>query len=368
MKLYVDGLLFRHTGIGRIYENLLDGFVGSSEVSSVCTLVKTSRKQEFLARFPSPKIEATFAAFSLDYREYFKKGFLIRRLKTVPDIYYFPYHNVPYFLDGKVVSTLNDVIPITPYYYPLPWHVKQRYRVAFSHAIRRSERVVCISEFTKSQILEYFGGNPDHFRVIYPPLVANLPGEVSSAVSGEAPIVEGKYLLYVGNRQIHKNISCLIEAFAFLACDFPDLRLVIAGNRARVRDEIDEAVENCAYRDRILCFTESTDQEISNLYSHAKVFVFPTLIEGFGIPPLEAMARGIPAVCSDIPVLRESCGDTVTYARAGDARDFARAIRNVLTVPRSQADVDAGKKRITLFSPEKIVKQYIKVFRECIDR
>jgi len=365
MRIYIDGLLFQHTGVGKVYENLLDGFSGSGEISSICTLVPMTRKREFLDRFPNRKIEATFADFPADYREYFYKGFRIRSLKPAPDIYYFPFHNVPYFFGGRVVSNANDVIPITPFSC-LPWHVRQRFRIAFSHALKRSNRVVCISEFTKSQVLEYFGGNPEHLRVIYPPLVADSVGGRPGAVAGEAPVVEGDYLLYVGNRRIHKNIPCLIDAFTHLAIEFPGLKLVLAGHRMSVRDEVDEAMEGCAHRDRILIFTEATDREIDNLYRFAKVFVFPTLIEGFGIPPLEAMEHGIPAVCSDIPALRESCGDTVIYAKAGDAQDFARAIRNALTVPRSQADVDAGRKRITLFSPEKIVKQYIELFKECL--
>ena len=366
MRVYVDGLFFRSTGIGRIYENLLDGFSESGEISSICTLVQTARKREFLERFSNRKIEPIFVNFSGGgYREYLFKGFRINSLKPAPDICYFPSFNVPYFLKGKVISTLNDILPATPFYRQ-PLYKKIGFRVVFSHALGRSSRVVCISEFTKSQILECFGGNSDHFRVIYPPLAASLVGEVYGDATGGVPIVEGDYLLYVGNRLIHKNIPCLIDAFGYVASEFPGLKLVIAGHRLYACDEVDEALENCAYRDRVLTSTESADCDINNLYRFAKVFVFPTRIEGFGIPPLEAMAHGIPAVCSDIPALRESCGDTAIYAKSGNARDFARVIRNVLTVPRSLADVDAGRKRIALFSQEKIVKQYIELFRECL--
>jgi len=367
MRIYVDGLFFRSTGVGRVYENLLDGFSESREISSIHTLVQAARKQEFLERFPNRKIEATFTDFSGGgYREYLLKGFRISSLKPAPDIYYFPFFNVPFFLGGKVISTLHDVLPITPFYRQ-PWYKKFGFRVVFPHALGRSNRVVCVSNFTKSQILKYFGGNPDHLRVIYSPLVTGLDGGGTDVAAGGAPIVEGDYLLYVGNRMIHKNIPCLIDAFADLAGEFTRLKLVIAGRRICSYDEVDEALEGCEHRDRILTFTEAADKDIDNLYRFAKVFVFPSLIEGFGIPPLEAMAHGVAAVCSDIPALRESCGDTVIYAKAGDAKDFARAIRNALTVPRSQADVDAGKKRITLFSPEKSMRQYIELFRECLE-
>jgi hypothetical protein len=97
-EIYIDGMLFRHAGIGRIYQNLLDGLVESAEISRIYTVVPTPRKEEFLRKHPSDKIEAKFTDLSFNYTEYFRKGLLIQKFKPRPDIHYFPYHDVPYFL------------------------------------------------------------------------------------------------------------------------------------------------------------------------------------------------------------------------------------------------------------------------------
>jgi len=364
MKIYIDGMLFRHAGIGRIYQNLLQSLAESPEISRIYTIIQRARKKDFLQKYPYDKIEAIFTDLPFDYTEYFRKGLLIRNFKPKPDIHYFPYHNVPYFLNGFVVSTVCDLIPISPFY-SLPWHAKWRFRYLVSHALKVSTRVVCISDFTKSQVVEHFDVAPDLLEVIYPPLSDDL-SSAPPILSEMDRMVEGDYILFVGSRNAHKNLRCLIDAFGELLPEFPDLKLVIAGARIHRRDEVDEALESGRFRGRVIPYVTATDQEIWNLYSHAKVFAFPSLIEGFGIPPLEAMSRGIPVICSDIPVIREVCGDAVKYADPKDPRDFADTIRKVLTGAQDPVAVLAGKDRGRIFNREASAGRYIRLFKECL--
>lgn len=365
MKIYIDGMLFRHAGIGRIYQNLLQGLAESPEISRIYTVVPEGRREDFLREYPYDKIEAVFTDLPFDYREYFRKGLLIRKFKPDPDIYYFPYHNVPYFLKGTVVSTICDLIPISPFY-SLPWHARCRFRYLLSHALKVSTRIVCISGFTKSQVTDCFDVSPDRIEVIYPPLEDD-PSRDPPALPGDGRMVKGDYILFVGSRNPHKNLKCLIDAFGRLLPEFPGLKLVIAGARMRHRDEVDDALETEGLRGRVIPYVTATDRQIGNLYSHARAFVFPSLIEGFGIPPLEAMARGIPVVCSDIPVIREVCGDTVRYADPRDPADFARAIREVLTEPYGEKDVQRGKERARRYSKSNSVAAHLSLFRRCLE-
>lgn len=366
MKIYIDGMLFRHAGIGRIYQNLLQGLAESPEISRIYTVIPRVRKEDFLQKYPYDKIEAIFTDLPFNYTEYFRKGLLIHNFKPKPDIHYFPYHNVPYFLKGIVVSTVCDLIPISPFY-SLPWHATWRFRYLLSHALKVSSRVVCISDFTKSQVIECFDVAPDLLEVIYPPLDDDLSND-PTVRSEKDRMVEGDYLLFVGSRNVHKNLKCLIDAFGKLLPEFPGLKLVIAGARMRQRDEVDVAIEDENFRGSVIPFLEATDREIENLYAYAKVFVFPSLIEGFGIPPLEAMARGIPVVCSDIPVIREVCGDAVRYADPHDPSDFAAAVRETLMKARNSRDTLVGRDRIRRYSKGKIAGQYIRLFKECNEK
>jgi glycosyltransferase involved in cell wall biosynthesis len=365
MKIYIDGMWFRHTGIGRIYENLLQGLIETEEVERISTVVQQFRKREFESRFPSPKIEAKFVDFPFNYRELLYKGRTIRAFDSKPDLLYFPSFNVPFFLGDMIVSTICDLIPITSFF-NLPWHVKARYRVAILHAIRSSSKVVCISEFTKRHVIEEFDVDPDRLEVIYPPL--HLPGEEEIArATGQPPLVEGDYLLYVGNRHVHKNVPCMLEALRILQSDFPGLRAVVAGARMGPDDHVDAVLKNPEMRAKVIEFSGASDEEILNLHAHARVFVFPTRIEGFGIPPLEALSFGIPVVVSDIPVTREACGDTVRYADPDNPTDFARAIRDALTEPREDEEIQRGKERARLYARNNAVAQYLGLFHRCLE-
>ena len=366
MKIYIDGMWFRHTGIGRIYENLLQGLIETEEVERISTVVQRFRKREFESRYRSPKIEAKFVDFPFNYRELLYKGRTIRAFDARPDLLYFPSFNVPFFLPGRIVSTICDLIPITPFF-NLPWHLKTRYRIAIRHAIRSSMKVVCISEFTKRQVIEEFGVDPDRLEVIYPPLQLPAEEEIAQA-KGQPPLVGGDYLLYVGNRHVHKNIPCMLEALRILQSDVPGLRAVVAGARMRPDDDVDAVLKNPEMRAKVIEFPGASDEEILNLHAHARVFVFPTRIEGFGIPPLEALSFGIPAVCSDIPVVREVCGDAVRYADPDDPADFARAIREAFTDPYEEEAARRGKERVRRYARNNSVEQHLALFRRCLER
>jgi len=364
MRIYLDGMWFRHTGIGRIYENLLLGLIEAGEVEHIHTIVSERKRSEFLQKFSHGKVLPRFVNYPYDYREILRKGWDLRNLEPKPDIYYFPSFNVPYLLDGKVVSTVCDLIPLTTYF-DLPWHMRMRFRFAVRHALKRSVRTVCISRATRDHVAKEFGVGTDILEVIYPPM--EFPEEDAFAGDrGERPIVEGDYILYVGNRNPHKNLRCLFEAFRLLLPEFTEFRVVVAGPRMRKWDGVDAIKETPELRERVIEIPEASDMEIRNLYRHALVFVFPTFIEGFGIPPLEALWHGVPVVCSDIPVAREVYGDVVRYANPWDPADFARAIRMTLREPENAERREAGRKWALQYSREVGIRNYISLFRCCI--
>jgi glycosyltransferase involved in cell wall biosynthesis len=355
MKIFVDGLLFNHTGIGRIYENLIDGLIRSDEVKGVSTLVPSHMEQAFRKRFPTDKVSVRFTGLTFDFKEYLYKGHIINREFPGQDIYHFVSSNVPFFLRGKVVSTICDLITISPLF-GLPWHRRWRFEHPVRHAINRSDHVVCISRFTKSEVCRTFGAPPEKLSVIYPPLsFQEFPG-------GNHPPVRGDYLLFVGNRHVHKNLRCLFDAFRLLVPEFPGLKTVVAGTRLVKADDVERAMGDPVLRDRIIPLQGATDAQIHALYTHARAFVFPSRIEGFGIPPIEALHAGTPVVCSDIPVLHEVCGDAVRYANPLDPSDFAEKIREILTTPRTESEVTAGRIQARKYAVADLARDYLDLF------
>jgi glycosyltransferase involved in cell wall biosynthesis len=214
--------------------------------------------------------------------------------------------------------------------------------------------------------MEEFGVAQDHIEVIYPPL--RLPDEDEiEEVKRQPPLVDGDYLLYVGNRHVHKNVPCMIEALRILKTGVPGLRAVVAGTRMRRDDDVDAVLKNPEMRAMVIEFPEASDEEIRNLHAHARVFVFPTRIEGFGIPPLEALSFGVPVVGSDIPVIREVCGNTIRYANPDNPGDFARTIRETLAETRDDEVIRRGKERAWRYARNNSVAQYLDLFRRSLE-
>jgi glycosyltransferase involved in cell wall biosynthesis len=362
VNIHVDGMFFRVSGIGRVYENVLGALAASPEVSRITTIVPRAKEAEFREAFPQDKIEARYVGFPpLGFDDFFRKGSIIREFRPAPDFCFFPNFNVPLFLEGKIVSTVLDLIPISRYS-DLPRIKRAGFRFLVGRSLRRSARVVCISEFTRDQVAENYGISPDRLHVIYPWVEEGFATDAVEIRMG-ARLVEGDYLLFVGNRFVHKNLGCLLDAFRTLLPEFPGLRLVIAGARMRPRDDVDAAVSDPALGGRIVQFTNASDVQIRNLYAFARAFVFPTFIEGFGIPPLEALAFGVPAICSDIPVIREVCGNSVEYADPGNPGSFRDAIRDVLlsveTHPSGEGRGFTGDR----FRKEESLRSYMDLFR-----
>lgn len=364
MRIYADGMFFRLSGIGRIYEYAMGALVDSEEVSRIYTLVPRSREQEFPKAFPSRKIEARFVDFSsLSFSDFFRKSRLIGEFRPAPDLFFFPNFNVPFRLTGRIVSTICDLIPMSAYS-DLPWIKKLAFRYLVGRSLRVSAKTVCISETVREEVVEEFGIPGDRMSVIYPWVDNGYFRPAGNDDPGR--MVQGDYLLFVGNRFVHKNIGGLLKTFLILVNDFPRLKLVVVGARMRPRDAVDDAEENPELRGRVIPFPRATDEELRNLYRHARAFVFPTFTEGFGIPPLEALATGIPVVCSDIPVIREVCGDAVRYAPPDDPAAFAREIRAVLSGPaEGGGSRDRAMERIRSFGKERSMDRYMELFRAC---
>jgi glycosyltransferase involved in cell wall biosynthesis len=360
VRIYVDGMFFRLSGIGRCYENVLRSLLEDPDVSRVCTIVPIGRRGDFSRTFPSGKLDTIYSDFAhLSFGDFFRKTALIRSFSPRPDVLFFPNFNVPFFLKGKIVSTVNDLIPISKYsdYSALQ---QAGFRFLVGRALRVSTRTVCISEFGRRQVREAFDVPESRLEVIHP----WVPEVFSGGEKGAERPVEGDYLLFVGNRYLYKNMKGLIAALKLLAPAHPALKAVIVGSPTRSPDDVDTADADPILKGKVVQFRRASDDQLMGLYAHASVFVFPSFMEGFGIPPLEALAYGVPVVCSDIPVIREVCEDSVRYADPFDPRSIADQVRAALTeAEENRVFAEKGRERVRRFNRERSLRQYLDLFR-----
>ena len=258
------------------------------------------------------------------------------------DLAHVPYFASPLFPSTRTVVTIHDVIPML-----LPLYrgslLVHAYTQLVAVAARRADAIIADSECSKRDIVRMLGVDGSCVHVVY--LAANKRYQpvLDTTTVSQKYSLPGKYLLYLGGFDQRKNMRVIIEAFAQLR-EFYDLgyRLVFAGvnlgNDSAFFPNPQRIARQAGLPDDAIHFTGWVDEaDKPTLYSGATLFLFPSLYEGFGLPPLEAMACGVPVIASNASSLPEVVGDAGMLVDPNDANAWAEAIRTVLRDPLRRA-------------------------------
>lgn len=369
MHIGIDARLIVQTGVGRYIRNMLSGLAKVDTADSYTVFLRS----DDISAITLP--DTRFTAVPLDVRWH-----TLREQLTAPSIFtragldllHVPYFNAPVLYRGATVLTIHDLtylhfasgqastLPVPLYRMKL-----NAYRIVVGRGIRNACRIIAVSQATRNDIVREFPDAAGKITVIYEGVDAafSRPGKRSSKVAAAA----GRpYLLYVGNAYPHKNLERLIDAFALLTADGGGTgpRLVLVGPEDYFYRRLRRLAQQSHLSDRIVFFGPGTDSDLSYLYAHAVAGVFPSLAEGFGLPPLEALSAGCPVFCSDIPVFRELLTPYVTYFRADDVPSIQHALAAAIR--------DGGKHRIRLpqaflsrFSWDRMARQTHDVYETC---
>jgi glycosyltransferase involved in cell wall biosynthesis len=210
-----------------------------------------------------------------------------------------------------------------------------RYRMAhrlLGRALARTGRIGTVSEFSRDELALVLGLRADAIVLARNGSDHFVDRKPDDSVIDALGLERGRYFLFVGSPAPNKNLAVLIKAFAQL--DRAGAKVVIAGS-------LDRSVfggDGAGAADGVVLAARRSDAEIAALYANATAHVFPSLYEGFGIPPLEAMASGCPVIASDIAVVREVCGDAASYFDPRDASALTRLLRAHWDVPQRSAE------------------------------
>jgi glycosyltransferase involved in cell wall biosynthesis len=217
----------------------------------------------------------------------------------------------------QVVAILDVNFLVAPGSYDRAYTEYARRR--FTNSVGTARRITTISEYSRRQIVHHLGADPERIDVVYPGLSAPRVGR-------GAPPLARPYALYVGQTEPHKDVPTAIEAMRALGDIGIDFAIV--GQPGRDHERV---LALSASDLTVHVVGAVSDSELEDWYAHASVFVFPSLTEGFGYPPLEAMARGVPVVASRAGSLPEVLGDAALFHEPGKAEDLALQVRRVLT-------------------------------------
>jgi glycosyltransferase involved in cell wall biosynthesis len=278
------------------------------------------------------------------------------------DLCYSPTSHGSIFLRNQII-TIHDLLTFN---FPGQNRLQYGYyRYFLGRIIRNSRAVITVSRATKQDIIKNFNFPEDKIHVIhegYNGRIFNIKKTDRSYIRNKYKIEE--YILSVGATYAHKNIERLILAYSLLPEDIRNkYKLIIAGIRENYMHTLQRIVRDQGLG-RYVDFLGYVDvADLSHLYRSAAVLVYPSLYEGFGLPPLESMACGCPVIASDVSSLPEVCGDACLYVDPYDVNSITKSIARVLTNKELREDLRAkGLERAQLFSWEKTAKEVLDLF------
>jgi glycosyltransferase involved in cell wall biosynthesis len=280
------------------------------------------------------------------------------------DVYYAP---VPEGMLAPVcpqVVTVHDLLPLRyPDVYP---RLRHYFRLILPTILRRSAAIITDSESTRRDLQEFFPDLSRPVHVVYPGFSAGTftPASPDRINDVRDRFGLGRFVLAVGETRPYKNIRALIESFAMVRDE--SLQLAIAGNASRFERDLRELPRQLGEEGRVRFLGTVSDDELAALYSAAELFVFPSLYEGFGFPPLEAMACGCPVVVSNAASIPEVCGTAGIYVEPTSRESIAAGISRVADDPALRLELrERGLERARGFSYASASERIAVILREC---
>jgi glycosyltransferase involved in cell wall biosynthesis len=370
VRIAIDARKLRDYGIGTYIRNLLrhlSRLDHATEYVLLCRQEDSEVAATLGENFRSVRQESP--AYSL--REQMRIPLDLRRERA--DLFHAPHYVLPPFTPCRSVVTIHDCIHLR-----FPQYLPSRFGYAYARlslwaATHRADRILTVSEASKRDILRYFRVPEQKIHVIpnaiderfnQPPAAADIE-RVKERYQLNDPFV-----LYAGNIKPHKNLERLIEAFhMFRRPGLEHVKLLIIGDEISKYATLRRAVHRLKLHKHVRFFGFVPHQTLAVLYRLAAVFVFPSLYEGFGLPPLEAMASGAPVITSNVSSLPEVVGDAALLIDPYDSEALADAMRRVLSDDTLRLELrERGLVRARHFSWDRSVRQVHEIYQEVLAR
>lgn len=362
----IDARLYglKQKGLGRYVQKLLENLEKEDKVNKFIVFLRKENWDEYNPKNPNfKKVLADYRWYS--FKEQLLMPWVIKREKV--NLMHFPHFNVPILCFKPFVVTIHDLIlkrfptrrASTLGFFSY-WFKNFAYQIIIFLTLKRAKKIIAISNYTKNDILRYFNINPEKIEVIYEGAI------IIKDTLERRSLIAQPYLLYVGNAYPHKNLERLILAFDKLNKDYQiRLQLVLVGEIDYFYSQLQKKFSSI----QGLIFTDFvSDKELKILYQNAVLYVFPSMCEGFGLPPLEAMNYGLPVVSSNATCLPEVLGKAAMYFNPENIGEIAEKIKEVLENKKIQQELTLrGYERIKRYDWKKMAGKTIKIYGELLN-
>jgi glycosyltransferase involved in cell wall biosynthesis len=275
----------------------------------------------------------------------------------------------PFPAPHPLVVTVHDLSPLLVEGVMPSAPRRAVYRALTARATRVADAIACDSSCTRDDVERAFPAARGKTRVILLAADDFSAGESATLPEDLERLTHAPYMLSMGSTRAHKDLPTLLAAFAELAAQDPELRLLLVGAEDDAFLDAHLAGQPSGIRERVAFTGRVDDAELRTLFARARAFAFPSRYEGFGLPPLEAMSLGTPTVVSDAASLPEVVGDGALVFAAGDAIALAEALRGLLGDEELRARMrEAGRARARELTWDKTAEQTVALYREVLAR
>jgi len=285
------------------------------------------------------------------------------------DVFLTPYFKAPLFISCKLLLIINDLMPIAfaGYHRLKTLHKRIYFASLAKHAAVRANKIITISQYSKQDILRLFNVPVNRVEVVYLGVDKRYhPHKPDAQVISSKYGINRSFILYFGNFKPHKNVKTLIEAYSGLCKETKSqYQLVLGGKKDKYCLELERLIGQLELEQNVIFTGSIPEEDLPLIYSAASLFVFPSFYEGFGLPPLEAMACGVPVIASKATSLPEVVGDAGILVNPDDANAIKTAITNILgdSALRNSL-ITKGLEKASQFETCKTAEKILKVLEE----
>jgi glycosyltransferase involved in cell wall biosynthesis len=378
LRIVIDARRISDFGVGTYIRNLLHGLAGLDRENHYILVTLRAGEPE-LAGLPPNFQAAVCPRGDKHWADQFAFYFFVK--ERAPDLVHMPVNVVPLLMPRPYVVTIHDMSSLL---FGQRGQMRQDFRAyLFRRGLLRAERVIAVSAATRRDVENLLGVPGQRIRQIYDapdPRFLREAGQEATSEEERQRILERyqiqyPFILYAGPVRPQKNVPRLIEAFAVLRGDlenhpvYKHLRLIIIGDEISRYPSVRRAVIKTRVEDVVRFLGFVPFETLRVFFEAASVFAFPSLYEGFGLPPLEAMAVGTPVVTSNVSSLPEVAGDAAVTVNPENVFDIARGLREALLDEPLRAElIRRGYEQARRFSWRQTARQVLEIYREVAEK
>ncbi|MFQ5952677.1 MAG: glycosyltransferase [Candidatus Omnitrophota bacterium] len=350
MKIAIDVREFKkgtYTGI----RNILENFFSQADMTGENEFILFGNQYTETAFLPKDCKKVIIPESNTFLWDQFKFPAALRKEKV--DVFFSPYIKAPLWRACPYVNLICDVIPlsISKFKGAKAALDKIHFFIYAFFCSHRALKVITLSSDSKNKVSGIFGIKQDKLEIVYPSVELPVLPDSEAKKTIEKYGLDKPYLLYTGNFKPHKNLENLIKAFDLLPEELKNgYRLFLIGGSDREAASLEQAVKERGLSGKVVPISMVDRDEVFVFLKNASAFVFPSLAEGFGIPPVEAMAAGIPVASSDLAPMREVLGDAALFFDPYNPEDISRAILKLIREKDAREQcISRGHERALMF-------------------